>query len=691
MNNVKSTEAVNVLNKINPSCNRNEWIKIGTAFKKTGGAFEDFNSWSAGGDSYDSADAKSAWQSLKVESFGLDNPIGYLIQCAKNENPDYKPSNIIPLKKTPAINNNIDETRKNQAIEKTDYLWNRGQPVSTHPYLTKKGVTPIGDLKTISAEDARKALGYPPKGNDGPLKGDLLIFKIGDETGEKTCQMIDGNGGKSLVAGGSKTGCWWSVQPIRDGDQVLLAEGLATAFSGYQCTGINAVVAVDASGILSVSKKLKALYPDIKILILGERDKNGDINPNHLKASDTTGALLKLPTGDYSDFNDMHQAEGKEAISEVIRAIGVVNDNQPVKRRSRFKKLSDIELKPIDWTVKNFIENDATTVIYGAPGHGKSFIAIDIACCIATGNAWHGNQVKQGSVFYIAGEGNNGIKKRFIAWEKHRGISLEDASIFPSNGGFNLVDSNEIDELIENIDSLIDETGEKLKLIIIDTLARNFIGDENSSKEVGLFFNNLDGLRVKYGCTVLVVHHSGKDGDKGPRGSSVTRCNIDSMYLVKKDADGNIKLKCEKMKDAEEPNDINFNIHTVELDTLDVDGNMISGAVIVKADETAFDYLNKKLDEATATFESAWREGKKEIIEGKVYLPRADLIQHLSKTMASGTIEQKLKPSNKRGVIGPLIKNEENDKIVPLIEEVEKGWVVLDENINNNMISKKPL
>ena len=45
------------------------------------------------------------------------------------------------------------------------------------------------------------------------------------------------------------------------------------------------------------------------------------------------------------------------------------------------------------------------TMMYGAPGTGKSFLAIDMALSVANGLPWHGYETKQGAVLYIAGEG----------------------------------------------------------------------------------------------------------------------------------------------------------------------------------------------------------------------------------------------------------------------------------------------
>ena len=61
-------------------------------------------------------------------------------------------------------------------------------------------------------------------------------------------------------------------------------------------------------------------------------------------------------------------------------------------------------------------------LIYGSPGAGKSFLALDIALRIAAGWTIDGRAVKQGPVIYVAAEGQTGMRNRIAAFEKHFAI-----------------------------------------------------------------------------------------------------------------------------------------------------------------------------------------------------------------------------------------------------------------------------
>ena len=72
-----------------------------------------------------------------------------------------------------------------------------------------------------------------------------------------------------------------------------------------------------------------------------------------------------------------------------------------------------------------------------------------------------------------------------------------------------------------------------MKLVVIDTLSRHFGGkDENQTSEMSQFVSALDNMRQEFGVTVLLVHHTGKDANKGPRGSNALRAALDNEILV---------------------------------------------------------------------------------------------------------------------------------------------------------------
>jgi hypothetical protein len=251
--------------------------------------------------------------------------------------------------------------------------------------------------------------------------------------------------------------------------------------------------------------------------------------------------------------------------------------------RPLFTKVADLlsDIKPVQWLIENYLETDALSMVFGPSGGGKSFCVVDMACCVATGTPWHGMPVKKGAVFYIAGEGHNGLARRFKAWTKARGVEIsKDTPLFKSNRAVMMLDGNAAAGLAAEVERLVQESGHKPSLVVIDTLARNFgDGDENTQKDAGRFIENLDKhIRRTYQCNVMTVHHSGHDMDRA-RGSSAFKGAMDQEVWVKGQA-GHIELKVTKMKDAELPADRRFKITQLGLGINDECGLEITGAFL---------------------------------------------------------------------------------------------------------------
>ena len=110
----------------------------------------------------------------------------------------------------------------------------------------------------------------------------------------------------------------------------------------------------------------------------------------------------------------------------------------------------------------------------------------------------------------------------------------------------------EVDRLLEDIEA---EFPEGIRLIVVDTLARCFVGgDENSAQDMGQFIDGVDKLRKETGAAVVILHHPVKRQRKGganERGSGALRGAADTMITLAKHQSP-LRLTCEKQKDDEE-------------------------------------------------------------------------------------------------------------------------------------------
>lgn len=226
--------------------------------------------------------------------------------------------------------------------------------------------------------------------------------------------------------------------------------------------------------------------------------------------------------------------------------------------------LSSAELDQIEDKeplIRDVLDLDSVARMIGKSGHAKSFVALDMACSIATGKPWHGRPVTPGLVIYMVAEGSRGVRKRIRAWEQRH------------NGGQRIPDGRDggpglvvLPEAIQAGDAA--EGGmwpafrrivesDRPVLTVLDTQARVTVGwDENDAKEMGIFVARLDALKKASGGCVLTVHHLGHSGEHG-RGSTAVIGALDTEVKVSKDGD-RVTVKCTKQKDQDEFSDLVF-------------------------------------------------------------------------------------------------------------------------------------
>lgn len=252
------------------------------------------------------------------------------------------------------------------------------------------------------------------------------------------------------------------------------------------------------------------------------------------------------------------------------------------------------EIKPINWIVDGYSEADALCVLFGPSGVGKSFVTVSMACCIATGFPWFGMEVNQGPVFYVAGEGHHGLIKRFKAWSIQNKVPIDkNTPLYKSRKSIQILDINAVIALRDEIQALCD-AGSAPKMVIIDTLARNFgDGDENTAKDMGRFVHHVDEhIRSRFGCNVTIVHHSGHDQERA-RGSSSLRAAVDQEFCITGQM-GQLTFKVTKMKDAETPAQKNFRIQQVIVGQHDDDVEIVSATIVPDGNPLNIDVGTRK-------------------------------------------------------------------------------------------------
>lgn len=189
---------------------------------------------------------------------------------------------------------------------------------------------------------------------------------------------------------------------------------------------------------------------------------------------------------------------------------------------------------------------DKATVVLLAGWYGtlKSFVGIDWGASIATGHSWHGRSVHRQRVLYVAGEGTYGLHQRVTAWERHRGITVDDQAFVTLPLAPNLGKPSQVNELCAVV------AGEGFGVVLVDTIAKSAVGlDENSAQDMGRVVDALYRIRAATDDgTVVGIHHTGKDKTT-IRGSSALEAGVDTVYLTEGDP-ASMRLSRTKRKDG---------------------------------------------------------------------------------------------------------------------------------------------
>jgi len=254
----------------------------------------------------------------------------------------------------------------------------------------------------------------------------------------------------------------------------------------------------------------------------------------------------------------------------------VINLNQSRASEIEARLIGLTAIEPVltsNYMVKGWLDRNCLSMLYGPSNAGKTFVALDIAMHIAACKPWRGLRVNGGPVLYIAAEGGAGIRNRLSAIKRDR-PEMESVpfTLLPI-----VLDLHGQGDALAICEVMPDEAP---ALVVVDTLARSMgQGDENTAKDAAMFVRNCDLIREVTGAHVMVIHHTGKDEERGARGSSALRAAVDNEIQVTADWE----IISRKQRDQEAPESLHFKLRSVCLG-VDEDGVPVTSAVVDAAE-----------------------------------------------------------------------------------------------------------
>jgi len=174
------------------------------------------------------------------------------------------------------------------------------------------------------------------------------------------------------------------------------------------------------------------------------------------------------------------------------------------------RRLSEIEPRPVEWTWPNRIPRGKLSLVVGDPGLGKSFLCIDLAARISTGQKWPDlrESAAPGSTLLLTAEDGLADTVRIRADSAGADVSklivLEAVKVHGEMKLFSL------DEHLNVLENVIKENGD-LALIVIDPLSA-FLGDLDSHKnaEIRGALAPLSALAERSNVSIIGVSHLNK-------------------------------------------------------------------------------------------------------------------------------------------------------------------------------------
>ena len=551
------------------------------------------------------------------------------------------------------------ERQHQVASDTVEMIWSQAQAAHPdHPYLRGKGIQPHGARIT----------------GDG-----RLIVPLFDKSGnlctlQYIAAMQDGGSHKQYHPGGEAGGKFWMIGSLDEPGTLYVAEGFATAATIHEATGRPCVVAYSASSLVPVTASLREMYGATQdIVIVADHDKHGVGQRYADQASAKYGVRVVMPPIEGMDANDYAQA-GHDLASLLVPP----KDDWLIPADSFSEQPA-----PISWMVKHWLQSNALIMVHGPSGGGKTFVVLDWCLRMAASvPEWCGHKVHQGNIIYLAGEGHHGLRGRIAAWKHHH--KAGPLSMWLSRDGCDLNTPGGYIKVVEQVRLLPKHPS----VIVVDTLHRFLLGDENSAQDAKTMLDACNRLMTEFGCSVILVHHTGvsDEAQHRARGSSAWRGALDiEISIVPGKDDQPMQIVQRKSKDAEMAPPIFVELEQVAIPGwVDEDGQPVTSAVVVQAQAPVVAKRDTKLDSHRKTFENAWWASGAEERNGLPYISRSAMLDYCIQKLdiKEASAKQYIKPSVPGKPIADLLTAE-------VIATFEHGWVVVDDAQASAMLIRK--
>lgn len=340
-----------------PASDREVWVRMAMAVKSELGdaGFDIWNNWSATDQSYNAADAKTVWRSVKESGsttiaslikLAMDNGFDFSQQTRRISDAELAERQRARQAELDAEKRRQDARHKRAATEAArQYGEATSNPdaIAAHAYIGRKeipidcaGAVRIGTYARHSGSDTitvPNSLLVPIYGPDRSIMSVQAIFPDASNPLGRD---------RDYLPGGQKTGGYFPIgKATPAAPAVLICEGYATGVALHRATGHPVLVAFDAGNLANVAKFARGKMPDTTLVICADNDRHGERGNTGIRmasrAALESAGIMAVPEfdgPDGTDFDDLAKAQGLDAVAACIQAaispptqLAAANDN----------------------------------------------------------------------------------------------------------------------------------------------------------------------------------------------------------------------------------------------------------------------------------------------------------------------------------------------------------------------------
>lgn len=510
-----------------PPHDRDIWVNTGMALHSELGpdGFTVWDDWAVGADTHNERDSRAVWRSFTPGKI----TIASLYHEAKAHG--WKPEKpLSPLSAAELAEREQLRIQRQQRAEAEEAerqadnerkaiiarrLWDEAMPLMDHPYIERKGIKTYGAAKVQQA-------GYL-KGDDGKLLTNLsglcLLLPIKRDGQIAALQTIQPDGERRFI--GSLKGGALTLGNLKDAPRILICEGFATASSLHECTDLPVVCAFSAGNLLDVAQRLHKALPGADLVLCADRDAHGKGQQKAVEAAHAVGGYVAMPNFsatqvshvNASDFNDLHQSLGLEEVARQVATARKPEATELIKPdcvdRVEIIRAADITPEPIRWLWDGWLARGKLAIMAGAPGTGKTTLAMAFAAAVTTGGHWpDGSRTPHGNVLIWSGEDD---PKDTLVPRLHAAGADVNRVFFVGDTVPAGAESRSFDPArdLAALTRAIAGAGE-IRLMIVDPIVSAVSGDSHKNTEVRRALQPLVDLAWKLDCALVGISHFSK-------------------------------------------------------------------------------------------------------------------------------------------------------------------------------------